>query len=241
MLEQVTLADFLERPHGRYVCSANAVEWCLGDGVLGYSVRGVLTAEDVDLFVRCIPVVTRLGDYASVADLRGYPGFASRQMERFFRAGLSYLSAARGRHRGCVTVLPLDFEARAAISGLYALAGQPLEPTTDDLASALRLLGARLDVLPCLESFTTVGLPGLSRREEEVARLAARGETDGLIARVLGIRESTVGSHLHQVYRKLGVHNRVDLANAVGSLVAPRPRARPRRTSGGRSRRGQTP
>ena len=48
--------------------------------------------------------------------------------------------------------------------------------------------------------------------ESRVARLASEGYTVLNIATQLGISESTVRTHLHRVYVKLGVHGRAELA-----------------------------
>lgn len=52
---------------------------------------------------------------------------------------------------------------------------------------------------------------GLTRRENEIARLAAAGLTNRTIAGRLFISIRTVDNTLHQVYGKLGVHGRSDL------------------------------
>jgi len=52
---------------------------------------------------------------------------------------------------------------------------------------------------------------GLTRREEEVARLAVRGASAREIAELLVIGERTVETHLASIYRKLNVRSRVDL------------------------------
>jgi DNA-binding CsgD family transcriptional regulator len=53
---------------------------------------------------------------------------------------------------------------------------------------------------------------GLTAREADVARLAAAGHTIMNIAAILNISPNTVHTHLKRVYRKLDVHNRVELA-----------------------------
>jgi DNA-binding CsgD family transcriptional regulator len=50
----------------------------------------------------------------------------------------------------------------------------------------------------------------LSGREREILGLAAEGLRSREIAARLGISEPTVKTHLHNVYRKLGVTNRVE-------------------------------
>jgi len=56
-----------------------------------------------------------------------------------------------------------------------------------------------------------VGTDALSRREREVAVLAARGETAGEIAKRLFVSERTVESHLVNIYTKLGVASKAEL------------------------------
>jgi pimeloyl-ACP methyl ester carboxylesterase/DNA-binding CsgD family transcriptional regulator len=55
------------------------------------------------------------------------------------------------------------------------------------------------------------GPDALSRREREVAVLAARGETAGEIAGRLSISERTVETHLTGIYGKLGVRSKSEL------------------------------
>ncbi len=49
----------------------------------------------------------------------------------------------------------------------------------------------------------------LTRREQEVLKVAAQGLTAREIARHLGVRERTVTTHLGRIYGKLGVNSRV--------------------------------
>jgi non-specific serine/threonine protein kinase len=52
----------------------------------------------------------------------------------------------------------------------------------------------------------------LTRREREVATLVARGLTDRQIAETLVIAEGTVGVHLTNIFSKLALHARAQLA-----------------------------
>lgn len=54
----------------------------------------------------------------------------------------------------------------------------------------------------------------LSIREQAVVRLVARGLTDKQIAADLSISTNTVRSHLDRVFRRNGLHNRVEAAVA---------------------------
>jgi DNA-binding NarL/FixJ family response regulator len=51
----------------------------------------------------------------------------------------------------------------------------------------------------------------LTARETEVMRCAASGLSNQQIAEQLIVREGTVKVHVHNIYRKLGFTNRVDL------------------------------
>ncbi|ODT88222.1 response regulator transcription factor [Phenylobacterium sp. SCN 70-31] len=65
-------------------------------------------------------------------------------------------------------------------------------------------------VLPLLAGGETT--PGLTPRETEVVRLVAQGRRNKEIARDLGISEGTVKMHLHNLYEKLSVTSRTELA-----------------------------
>ena len=51
----------------------------------------------------------------------------------------------------------------------------------------------------------------LSRREAEIVKMVAAGMRNKEIAAKLFIGEGTVKTHLHAIYKKLGVHGRVEL------------------------------
>jgi DNA-binding NarL/FixJ family response regulator len=52
----------------------------------------------------------------------------------------------------------------------------------------------------------------LSRREAEIVKMVASGMRNKEIANKLFIGEGTVKTHLHAIYKKLGVHGRVELS-----------------------------
>jgi DNA-binding CsgD family transcriptional regulator len=64
----------------------------------------------------------------------------------------------------------------------------------------------------------TLGPASLTRREREVARLAARGMSAKAIAETLFVGERTVESHLSSTYAKLGVESKVDLVRRAAEL-----------------------
>ncbi len=77
--------------------------------------------------------------------------------------------------------------------------------------------------------FPRVSPAGLSAREQEVATLASSGFSDLNISARLGISEGTVGRHLHNIYRKLGIGSRMQLSDLMcGAAFAP-----PEQSAGG--------
>lgn len=61
------------------------------------------------------------------------------------------------------------------------------------------------------------GDDGLTRREREIASLAARGMSSPEIARTLFVSVRTVDNHLQRVYAKLGISKRSELAARLTS------------------------
>ncbi|MDV3222751.1 helix-turn-helix transcriptional regulator [Intrasporangium sp.] len=78
---------------------------------------------------------------------------------------------------------------------------------------AMRCEGARTPALT-LENDSTAA--ALSRREREVAHLAATGLTNLEIAQQLSLSVRTVESHLYQSFAKLGISHREDLSGVLG-------------------------
>jgi len=83
-----------------------------------------------------------------------------------------------------------------------------------------------------LEQEVTAAEPGgdplrlLTPREAEIAHQVAAGLSNKVIAADNGITERTVKAHLNSIFRKTGVHNRVQLALVVSKLpVASRRRS----------------
>jgi DNA-binding NarL/FixJ family response regulator len=55
----------------------------------------------------------------------------------------------------------------------------------------------------------------LTKRRRQVATLACRGLSNRQIAKKLGVTEGTVKIHLHAIYERLDIHDRVDLMFAL--------------------------
>jgi DNA-binding NarL/FixJ family response regulator len=78
----------------------------------------------------------------------------------------------------------------------------------------LRRLGARAEPRGPAAAAES-GLESLSRREREVADLVTARKTNKEIATDLFLSEKTVESHLRNIFAKLGVSSRVEVARAV--------------------------
>jgi two-component system nitrate/nitrite response regulator NarL len=59
---------------------------------------------------------------------------------------------------------------------------------------------------------------GLTPRESEVLNLLVAGRSNKEIGRALGLQEITVKLHVRNIFRKLGVRNRVEATNAAARL-----------------------
>jgi two-component system nitrate/nitrite response regulator NarL len=89
------------------------------------------------------------------------------------------------------------------------------------LAAALQVVAAGGTYIPTdyMTSTSKNGAPSiiesLTPREAEVLDLLASGRSNKEIARVLDLQEITVKLHVRNIFRKLGVRNRVEATNAV--------------------------
>ncbi|MDX8152414.1 AAA family ATPase [Patulibacter brassicae] len=81
----------------------------------------------------------------------------------------------------------------------------------DDAAREMRRLGRR----PVRGVVGAPGLPSLSGREREIAELVADGRTNAEIAGALYLSPKTVESHLRNVFQKLRVSSRLEVARMV--------------------------
>ena len=95
----------------------------------------------------------------------------------------------------------LSASIRAVMQGQYWLEGRPVQ----NLVQVLRDLTAQT-ASPPHKTF------GLTARELEVVSLITEGSTNKHIAQTFGISEETVKRHLTNIFNKLGVGNRLELA-----------------------------
>jgi ATP/maltotriose-dependent transcriptional regulator MalT len=79
------------------------------------------------------------------------------------------------------------------------------------------IVAARLDRLADAPERVPSVAP-LSRRERDVLRLLAQGQSNQDIAQTLTVAVSTVKMHIKHIYRKLGVNNRVQAIARAWSL-----------------------
>lgn len=125
-------------------------------------------------------------------------------------AGLEAASAAFER---CGAML-LGAEAAADAAAAWRRSGDPRRATASERRAAemaARCEGARTPSL-------ATGSPAraaLTRRELEIARLAATGLANREIAARLYLSHRTVENKLHAVYEKLGVAGRSELSKAL--------------------------
>jgi DNA-binding CsgD family transcriptional regulator len=106
---------------------------------------------------------------------------------------------------GVVTVVVVAV-ARLSASRLVTLMGEPENPGAHDIR-----VTEFFDRLPR-------GIDSLTRRELDVARLAAEGRRAAEISAALHISERTVESHLASIYSKLGINSKTKLVWMASAL-----------------------
>jgi DNA-binding CsgD family transcriptional regulator len=132
--------------------------------------------------------------------------------------------AAEGRERVMASLRAVDLDeqlsipCRAGAQGTWAFALGRTGDDFDDEALALAHRVQPLIVLVARQVVAVDGDPdvavpadclGLTGRELAVLRLLCEGHTGPAIAHRLGTAPATVRKHLENVYRKLGVHDRL--------------------------------
>ena len=106
---------------------------------------------------------------------------------------------------GAAGFIPKKYSSEMMVAALqHVLAGRIFLPSETPAAAAPGTDNAPAAADP--------RLAGLTARQMDVYRAAARGLPNKLIARQLNIAESTVKAHLTAVYTALGVRNRTEAA-----------------------------
>lgn len=142
--------------------------------------------------------VTRATEVAAVASaLAAVPDLA------VIAVALGGDGAARARNGVTRTLVIADAECDGAIA---------LTVPVDRLAAAIAAVAG--------EQNPARAVPALTPRERDIARLVVAGHRNRGIAAALGITEGTVKMHLHNVYAKLGLESRTQLAMSARGLGA---------------------
>jgi DNA-binding NarL/FixJ family response regulator len=131
--------------------------------------------------------------------------------------GLECVREARRRHSELKPIVfsstddPANIEA-AFEAGAVAYVLKTAHP--DDLALAVRQAFDHSVYLATGQAAPAASAPedshGLTRREVEILRYVAEGNSNAEVARTLWVTEQTVKFHLSNVFRKLGVSNRTE-------------------------------
>lgn len=190
--------------------------------------QSVLRGSDFEI----VGVETR-GDRVPDAVARAQPDILILDISMPGRSGLDVLTELRERGDPCRVVMltagiddqglmrALDLKAE----GVLLKEGRPanLIRALEKVRSGMRVVDDAL--LQRALDLKMGGTPdgtafeALSPREQMVARQVAEGRRNKEIAEALGISEGTVKVHLHNIYEKLGVTNRTELAIMMRSSV----------------------
>jgi DNA-binding CsgD family transcriptional regulator len=155
----------------------------------------------------------RLGELAEQCDS---PLVAARARHAAaMRAGDPQRLAAAAEDFETMGALLLAAEAAADAADAFRRAGQPRAAAAATHRSQAFVSHCEGAVTPRLFKADTV--TPLSGREREIATLAAEGAASKDIADRLHLSVRTVNNHLQNIYSKLGVTSRAELARALGS------------------------
>jgi DNA-binding NarL/FixJ family response regulator len=131
-------------------------------------------------------------------------------------ASLESLALGHALRLGLRGLADPDVDAQRLAKAIDAIAAGELWIGRQLLAELVSLLAPadhcdRMDVW--------LNLPALTDRERDVLKQVLDGKSNKSIANALAISEQTVKIHLQHVYRKLGVHRRVDLMKAFSDSM----------------------
>lgn len=133
--------------------------------------------------------------------------------------GLGLISEATGRNPD-INVIALsrlwdpDHVRVAAAAGARGHVRK--DTALGDLPSVVRFVLSGAEIRPAADQ--AGARLALTSREREVIRLLATGLSNTEIAKELAVSDQTVKYHLHNAYRKLGVHNRVGAVHRASRL-----------------------
>jgi DNA-binding CsgD family transcriptional regulator len=228
------------RPSDACATLAEAGKWLQFHGALPYAALALLdlaeAAADCGFVEMAADAAQRLGDVAGDIDSPIYPALAALAAARrdlgtgtrpdlaAIRDAIDVLSRTdcRGFGARAYDVLGRSLVAHELPGAVDALSRAAAAFDTggaswrrDRVRTALRALGTegRKAVV------AQMGPAALTRREREIARLAANGLTAAAIASRLSISERTVETHLANVYTKLGVRSKMELIRRAAEFT----------------------
>lgn len=182
------------------------------------AVAGLFREPEFHIMARCLD-----GGQARAAILELKPDVAVLDLHMPHATGLELLAQARAERWSTRILLltaavdpePLVEAIRMKVDGLVlkGAAGDVLVRAVEAVAGGAQWLDkdAMEQVIDRLAQ-PTEPLATLTPRETDVVRLVAQGRRNKEIGRDLGISEGTVKMHLHNLYEKLDVSSRTELA-----------------------------
>jgi DNA-binding NarL/FixJ family response regulator len=211
-----------------------------GDGIngsaepLAATVIGLVAAA-MDARRRMAAVLRDAGlevglEAGDAAELIASEGAASLRVvvvaPRHGSAGSAEIRALRQRLRSVPIVAVIastdESQCRRAISA--GADGAVLDRNLDEaLATTVAAAAAGQVSFPQALQGASEAAPSLTPREKQVLDRVVTGATNALIARELGLAESTVKSHLSSAFAKLGVASRAEAAALILDPVRPPP------------------
>jgi DNA-binding CsgD family transcriptional regulator/tetratricopeptide (TPR) repeat protein len=163
-------------------------------------------------------VADRIAELSGPLDGAWAPAFAAHASALIAQDGVALDVVAEELER--IGALRHAAEARAEAAVAHLRAGLQARSAASTAISQ-RLIGeCEGSVVPALP-VADLTRPELSRREAEIAQLAARGLSNREIAERLFVSVRTVEGHLHRLYAKLGVNDRSELAPFVAMPAEP--------------------
>lgn len=164
----------------------------------------------------------RNGDDAMRAILEHKPEIAVLDINMPGRSGLDIAQAIAGSRTRIVLITATLSPQQIATARRQGVAGLLLKDAAPDelIACLLAVLDGKSWAPTRAGQEPARPLPPtlaevLTAREMEVVALAALGLSNKSIARRLDLSDGTVKIHMYNVFRKMGLHNRTELANFI--------------------------
>jgi DNA-binding NarL/FixJ family response regulator len=104
-------------------------------------------------------------------------------------------------------------EIMSGTAQAVVMADQP-----DQLATALRAVGAGNATAPSRAIELALSMPSLSERQEVILRAILAGQTNKQLSRGLGLSPASIKRELTELYRHLDASNRLELAHRTMTL-----------------------